>query len=206
MKNNKFLYLITGILIGGLSVGILIYSNIGKVQSSISIKDQRNNAIQNSDMIDTHFIEQMIPHHEDAITMSELALEKGVNPEVRELAENIITSQTKEIEQMRAWYKDWFGKEVPSDASVMSHHGMMSGGMHMGMMGGDADMQNLESAEDFDREFVEQMIPHHQMAVMMANMLKNSTEREEMKKLSEDIISAQTSEIDMMRDWLESWE
>jgi len=209
MKNNKYLYLLVGILIGVIGVSVFNYSNFSINRYPVGMMGQRNNTVQNSDAIDAHFIEQMIPHHEDAITMSELALEKAVRPEVKELAENIITSQTKEIDQMKVWYKKWFEKEVPQDASIMGMHGMMGSArqnsMHMGMMGGDADIENLESAEDFDREFVEQMIPHHQMAVMMAYMLKNSTERAEMKKLSEDIISAQTSEIDMMRNWLEAW-
>jgi uncharacterized protein (DUF305 family) len=209
MKNNKYLYLLAGILIGVIGVWVLNYSNIGITRNPAGMMGQRNNIVQNSDVIDAHFIEQMIPHHEDAITMSELALEKATKPEVKELAQNIITSQTKEIEQMSAWYKDWFGKEVPQDASTMGMHGMMGSArpnsMHMGIMGGDADIESLENSEDFDREFIEQMIPHHQMAVMMANMLVNSTKREEMKNLGENIIETQSSEIELMRNWLEAW-
>ena len=77
--------------------------------------------------------------------------------------------------------------------------------MHMGMMGDESDMASLEQADDFDKTFVEEMIPHHQMAVMMATMLKNGTTRPEMKKLAEDIISAQTKEIDQMRSWYKIW-
>ena len=77
--------------------------------------------------------------------------------------------------------------------------------MHMGMMGDESDMTRLEQAEDFDRAFVEEMIPHHQMAVMMATMLKNGTNRSEMKKLADEIIAAQNSEINQMRDWLKNW-
>ena len=50
------------------------------------------------------------------------------------------------------------------------------------------------------------MIPHHQMAVMMASMLEDGTTRSEMKKLADDIITAQTDEIDQMRGWLKEWE
>ena len=49
------------------------------------------------------------------------------------------------------------------------------------------------------------MIPHHQMAVMMANMLASSTNRPEMKKLAQDIIIAQTKEINQMREWYKAW-
>ena len=78
-------------------------------------------------------------------------------------------------------------------------------GMHGGMMGDDSDMTNLEKASDFDKEFLEEMIPHHQMAVMMATMLKNGTEKPEMKKLADEIIAAQNSEINQMRGWLKNW-
>ena len=203
-SDNKYLFLIVGIFIGAIGVWVLIYSN-PNLERSPGMMGQ-SKSIQNSDAIDAHFIEQMIPHHEDAITMSELALERAQREEVKELAQNIIDSQSKEITQMKTWYKDWFGKDVPEDIIVMGQHGMMGGGMHMGIMGTDADIDTLGNAEDFDREFVEQMIPHHLMAVMMGNMLENSTQRPEMKKLAEDIITAQTSEIDLMRGWLADWE
>ncbi len=206
-ENNKYLYLLAGILIGAIGIWLLNYSNPNLVRSPMGMMAAENVVTQNSDTIDAHFIEQMIPHHEDAITMSEIALVKATKPEVKELAQNIITSQTSEIDLMREWYKDWFEKDVPTGSQVMQGHGMMGGGrMHMGMMGSEMDVDNLENSEDFDREFVEQMIPHHQMAVMMANMLENSTDRPEMKQLAEDIIAAQTSEIDLMRGWLTDWE
>ncbi len=160
-----------------------------------------------SDVLDAHFIEQMIPHHEDAITMSRLAENNAKKLEVKKLAQSIITSQNAEISQMRLWYKEWFGRELPTGEKVMKQHGMMGGssGMHMGMMGSEADKLRLETAADFDVAFIENMIPHHQMAVMMASMLKNGTTRPEMKKLADDIVTAQTSEIDDMRKWLGEW-
>ena len=138
--------------------------------------------------------------------MAELALQELQRSEIRGLAEDIINSQGAEIDQMKAWYKDWFGRELPTGDQVMQHHGMMSGGgMHMGMMGTQADVERLEEAADFDKAFIEHMIPHHQMAVMMASMLKNGTERPEMEKLADDIIAAQTREIDQMREWYTAW-
>ena len=78
-------------------------------------------------------------------------------------------------------------------------------GMHMGMMGNETDVKRLEQAADFDKAFIEEMIPHHQMAVMMASMLKQGTQRPEMRQLADDIISAQTREIDQMRQWYDAW-
>ncbi|MEK7616218.1 MAG: DUF305 domain-containing protein [Patescibacteria group bacterium] len=190
MNKQIIIALIVGVIIGGFVwEGIRSDSWNGMMGSS------------NMNSIDRHFIEQMIPHHDDAITMAELALTRAKRPEIKNLASAIIEAQTTENNQMREWYRDWYGQEVPATNTGMMGHGQM----HGGMMSGDADFSNLETSTDFDRDFIREMIPHHQMAVMMASMLIGSTERPEMKKLGADIISAQTREIDQMRSWYESW-
>jgi len=154
-----------------------------------------------SETIDRHFIEEMIPHHNGAIAMAELALERSKRPDILSLAEGIIESQTRENAEMRTWYEDWFGTQVPIEGeNTTSGMGMMDrGGMHMMSMEGDID--KLRSAEDFDLEFIRQMIPHHEMAIMMARMLVAGSSREEMQKLADQIITSQSREIDMMRNW-----
>jgi uncharacterized protein (DUF305 family) len=57
---------------------------------------------------DEAFIDAMIPHHQSAIEMAEVAYEKSKNPRIKELAENIMSAQKREIEQMKQWRKDWF--------------------------------------------------------------------------------------------------
>jgi len=153
--------------------------------------------------IDRHFIEQMIPHHNDAILMAEIALKKAEHQEIKMLAESIKRTQSEENAKMREWYKSWYDTDVPENASGMG----MGGGMMMngGMMGDATDMVKLESAKPFDKEFIEQMIPHHQMAIMMATMLLRGTEREETKALAQAIIAAQSREFDQMRSWYRSW-
>lgn len=215
MKDDKLKYGLGGLLIGAILVWLttmtIVNANIVGLMGMMGYRNTNQaGVIQNSNTIDAHFIEQMIPHHEDAITMAKLAQTKAKRPEVKQLAEAIITSQGNEIDQMKTWYIDWFGKDVPTNSQVMNQHGMMGSArqnsMHMGMMGDASDMTNLEQATDFDKEFVQEMIPHHQMAVMMATMLKNGTERPELKKLADDIITAQTKEIDQMRQWLKNWQ
>lgn len=146
--------------------------------------------------IDQHFIVQMIPHHEGAIAMAKIALARSKRPEILSLANGIIEAQQKEIDDMGGWYESWYGSTPPEG-------GM--GGMHMGGMEGDTTVLTTVSAAEFDREFMEQMIPHHEMAIMMAQMLRASTERSEMKQLADNIISSQVREIAMMRSWLKSW-
>ncbi|MFC2145262.1 DUF305 domain-containing protein [Actinomycetota bacterium] len=145
--------------------------------------------------LDRQFIEEMIPHHEDAVLMAELALTKSDNEELIKLAENIKREQSREIEEMRSWYKLWYGTDVPEYV----------GGMSQGMMSGGTDLESLENAELFDKEFIEQMIPHHQMALMMVSMMLQGTEREEMKELAQDIVRTQTEEINQMNDWYNEW-
>ncbi|MEK7176850.1 MAG: DUF305 domain-containing protein [Patescibacteria group bacterium] len=195
--DNSIKYLGAGIV--GVILGILIapwfntYPMMGTRQASI-ITGQN---------IDRHFIEEMIPHHEGAISMAKLALERSKRQEILSLAQGIIEAQERENKDMRGWYADWFGG-TPSYSSGMG--GMMGhGSMGMSMMGMEGDLGQLRAAEDFDLEFISQMIPHHEMAIMMARMLAVSTDREEMKTLADNIITSQSSEIQMMRGWYDAW-
>ena len=205
MKNNKLVLVIIGAIIGGFLVWIVMTSTSDSLISRM-MTGQNTNRMEFSAM-DAHFIEQMIPHHEDAITMAKVAQQKGQHPEIKTLANNIIVSQSEENTKMKSWYKEWFKRELQTGSEVMEYHGMMSNtsGMHMGIMGDESDIEELGQAIEFDKVFIEQMIPHHQMAIMMASMLKGGTTRPEMKKLAEDIITAQTKEIDQMRQWYKSW-
>lgn len=211
MNNETVKYAIGGAIIGGLIVwfSTMGYVNTGTYGMPMMGWNRQNTQayVGRTNSIDSHFIEQMIPHHEDALTMAQLAQTKATRPEIKQLAQNIIDSQSKEIANMKSWYKTWFGKEVPEGDDVMGGHGMMGkSGMHMGMMGDETDVADLENSQDFDRDFIRHMIPHHQMAVMMAQMLKNSTEKSEMEKLADDIIKSQSAEIEQMRGWYSEWE
>lgn len=147
--------------------------------------------------IDRNFIEQMIPHHEDAIVMAQLASQKAEHEQIKTLAANIITNQSSENDLMKTYYKKWFGTEVTTSAA-----GKMNGSQ---MMSSQAGIDRLDAAADFDEAFLAEMTEHHQMGVMMANMLDARTNRPEMKKLAEDIITSQTKEINDMRLWQQQW-
>jgi uncharacterized protein (DUF305 family) len=100
---------------------------------------------------------------------------------------------------MKVLYQNWFGKTVPQDDGMMMG---MGGVMHMGNQ---QDLDTLKNSPDFDKAFIEQMIPHHQMAIMMVRMLKSGTNRPEMKQLAENIISSQIREIKEMQSWYNAW-
>lgn len=202
MNQENLVYGLVGILVG-IILAVLFVPAWGGMMGYRSMMGIGNNNMVAGSM-DAHFIEQMIPHHEDAITMAGLALQKAQHPEIKQLAQDINRTQGEEIQKMKDWYKAWYGKDVP-DLFASAGHGMGSGRMHMGMMGDATDMERLKIAADFDKAFIEEMIPHHQMAVMMAQMLERTTNRSEMKQLAKDIIEAQTREINAMRDWYREW-
>ena len=183
--------------IGGIVVGLVLASVFGGTIFS----GYRNGGMMGN--IDKHFIEQMIPHHEGAVAMAKLALEKSKRQEIKTLANAIITGQTKEIGDMTLWYKNWFGKDVPKVSTGMMGGGMMSGsGMHMG---GQEDIYALQTATDFDKAFLEAMIPHHQLALMMVQMLESGTNRPEMIQLAKNITVSQSKEIKDMQGWYQEW-
>jgi uncharacterized protein (DUF305 family) len=59
---------------------------------------------------DLRYIDRMIRHHQNAVTMSEDAVKKAQHPELKQFAQNIINTQSKEITQMETWRKQWYGK------------------------------------------------------------------------------------------------
>ena len=216
MENKQLTAGVLGLVIG-LLLTAFVYPGWGYDDRWDSMMGSRRGMMSGQNMmsgevsqnIDQHFIEQMIPHHEDAVAMANVALERSTRPEIRSLANGIIEAQEREISKMREWYREWFGKEVPAGSSLSTPGhmmgGMTAGGMHGGMMGDTSDLSRLQSADDFDKAFIEEMIPHHQMAVMMGQMLAVSTERVEMRELADQIITSQSREIEMLRSWYQTW-
>jgi uncharacterized protein (DUF305 family) len=134
------------------------------------------------------FAQMMIPHHSQAVTMSELALANTTNPEILSLVTAIRDAQAPEIAQMQSWLEQ-------SDYS-----GTHAGHMDMGGMLSDEELAELSAATGptFDRLFLKGMIAHHEGAIEMLSMIKNST-NSEVKKLSADILTSQSAEIEAMK-------
>ena len=134
------------------------------------------------------FASMLIPHHSQAVTMSELALSNSTNPEVLALATAIRDAQGPEITQMQSWLDE-------SNYSESESHSMDMGGMMS-----EEDLATLASAkgETFDRLFLEGMIAHHEGAIQMAEMVKDST-NSEVKMLFTNIVASQSAEIEAMK-------
>jgi len=150
---------------------------------------------------DVMFAQMMIPHHQQAVEMSDLLLAKSdADPRVRELAQQIKDAQGPEITQMTGWLEGWGAEVTPMEG--MDHGGHGGSGMD-GMMS-DADMQELEAANgaDASRLFLEGMVRHHEGAVAMAETEVSDGENPDAIALAKQIVATQQQEITVMKDLL----
>ena len=146
---------------------------------------------------DVMFAQMMIPHHQQAIEMSDLMLAKtDSNAQVLDLAQRIKDAQTPEIVQMSAWLDGW---GVPTAPSMSGNHGGMGGGMMT-----QADMDDLKNAtgDDAAELFLRGMIEHHQGAIDMAESEIDHGQNPEVKQLANNIATSQQAEIDQMKKLL----
>ncbi len=159
------------------SVLLVAFLAVGCVQTESGFSPQEQN-----------FAEMMIPHHQQAIEMADLALQKSENEEVIALATQIKAAQDPEIVEMSSW----------PGVNPEAHMGHAMDGMLS-----DDEMQELREADSlqFDRLFVQGMIKHHQGAIDMADEVKNS-DNEVVSNLARSIISTQRDEIQLMEDLL----
>ncbi len=158
---------------------------------------------------DVMFAQHMLPHHQQAIEMSDVVLAKqGVDPRVTGLATEIKAAQGPEIKQMQDWLRQWGNPPMPPMTTEEGHGGHDMEGMSgdgMGMMS-DADMTALNSAQgvEVSRLFLTGMITHHEGAIDMAQ-----TEIEDGKfapavEMARAIVKTQQQEIDTMKGILET--
>lgn len=140
--------------------------------------------------VDRAFVADMVPHHESAIEMAEIAQERGKSEFVKQLADDIAASQTKEISVMRR------------EDAALETAGVEPGtlGVPDHMKGMDDDPAKLKTAEPFDQAFIKMMLPHHEGAVEMAKVEIAKGEDPELKAVAQDIIDAQQREITAMKE------
>ena len=149
----------------------------------------------NGEYSDRAFIDAMVPHHEGAVDMAQVALKRAEHPEISKLAEEIISAQRAEVEL--------FGKirerEYGSAESTMEMNEQDMEAMGM------SDTRKLAQADPFDRAFIDEMIPHHESAIAMAEVARQKTEDPEIRKIATGIVSAQEQEIEQMKQWRRQW-
>ena len=149
---------------------------------------------------DVMFAQMMIPHHQQAVEMADIALSnQGASQQVRQLATQIKAGQDPEIQKMGGWLQSW-GAALPT--SGMGHHDM-GGTPAQGMMT-QADMDQLKAADGvtFDKQWVTMMTAHHEGAITMAKQVLATTQNPDVKTLAEAVVEAQTKEIATMKGLL----
>jgi uncharacterized protein (DUF305 family) len=136
------------------------------------------------------YLTQMIPHHVEAIQVATVLQARSPRTEMREFAATIIATQRAEVRQMEAWLADWY----PGRETNVAYRPMMR------------DLSGL-TGDDVDRTFLEDMIPHHMMAVMMSQQLITRTlaVHWEVNPFAATIRDRQHAEIRMMSLWLREW-
>ena len=148
---------------------------------------------------DAMFAQMMIPHHEQAIVLAEIAENptSGASPEVTSLAAQIKSTQGPEVELMKSFLTHW---DVPVvDPGSMDHGSMDHGSKMKGMLSVEelAKLSTL-SGKVFDKEWMLAMIAHHEGAIEMAQTVEQSGKNLEVQALAKTIISGQQVEIDQM--------
>jgi uncharacterized protein (DUF305 family) len=149
---------------------------------------------------DTMFAQMMIPHHAQAVEMSDMMLaKKDIPVEVTALAQKIKAAQAPEIETMTGWLRSWNEPTKAASGHDMSSHGAVMGGMMS-----DDDMKKLDAAKGTEaaKLFLTQMTAHHQGAIMMAKGEETGGQNADAVALAKTIAAAQQKEIQEMNDLL----
>ncbi|SDG07559.1 Uncharacterized conserved protein, DUF305 family [Blastococcus aurantiacus] len=190
-------------LAAALVAGSLVLAACGEDTSdaagstSASSSQPSANASESADVehndADIAFASGMVPHHEGAIEMAQLAPGRALDPLVLELASRIEAAQGPEIGILNGWLAEW---DAEADMGGMNHGGMESddmGGMDI------TALMNATGAE-FDRLFLQQMITHHRGAVEMAETELDQGRNSDALALAETIRDTQVGEIAEMEE------
>jgi uncharacterized protein (DUF305 family) len=163
-------------------VAFLILLLLAVSLSLIFFKEEPAGALSKSEI---NFLTMMIPHHEQALEMTDLVYERSEDPEIRSLADQISQAQGPEIAQMKSWLQSAGIKEIKSSDHM---HGMLT----------EKEMQELKNSSGlaFDKLFLQGMIRHHQGAIDMVSLTAGS---KKLESFGAEIFSAQKLEIDEMR-------
>ena len=209
MKNSTLVILgvslatVLLILIGMIGYIIFLLSNNGSSQqnfqnrsggmmgSEIMGSGMMNSGMMHATIESEHdFLVHMIAHHQEAVASATILKEKTDRNEMKNFADDIIKTQTAEIEQMKIWLEIWY----PNQDHQVNYQPMMR------------DLTGLQG-DALDQAFLQDMIFHHMDAVMMSQQLITSGygDHQEIIPFAETIRDTQRNEIHMMRNWLAEW-
>lgn len=141
---------------------------------------------------DLKFVEQMIPHHQQAVQLADLAETRAEDEEVRSIAMDISFIQAIEVEELQGWLLDW---GISHGTDDHDDHGDMAG------MLTDEELQSLDAASgtDFDLLFSQLMVKHHEGAIDAARSVLNDGKSADVKGFAESVIETQTAELEELQ-------
>ncbi|MFI7424502.1 DUF305 domain-containing protein [Nonomuraea sp. NPDC049684] len=135
------------------------------------------------------YLSQMVPHHQDAIAAAR-QLQRSSRPEMRQLGQSIVTTQTAEVARMKGWLRQWYPQSpAPSPSGTTM-----------------PDLSGL-SGNQLDKAFLQHMIPHHMMAIMMSQQLLVHGEalHPQVADFARKVRDDQRAEVATMRRYLVQW-
>jgi len=151
--------------------------------------DNSSDGASTANSVDRAFVAQMIPHHKSAVQMATIAQRRGSSAFVKQLADDIVRTQSAEIDTMRSADRRLEAAGVKRGTLGVPRH----------MMGMGGDVASLNTAKPFDAAFIRMMLPHHEGAVTMAKSELERGKDPALRKLARNIVSAQQREIGQMR-------
>lgn len=170
---------------------LILFMSMLVLPQSESIASTHSKSLQNLGFNEIMFAQMMIPHHKQAISMTQIAIKKSKNQEILKLSRAIIKAQNAEVLKLTYWLK------ATKSSMNMDHEMPMNG-----MLSDEefAELNRLVGTQ-FDKKFLELMIKHHQGALEMLDLLSGAKNKEA-RNLANEIKSAQSSEIASMKKML----
>lgn len=164
-------------------------------QGSMQMSDMSSMLMVDGEYSDERFIDLMVPHHEGAVEMAEVALDGNAErEEIIQLSEEIVRTQNTEIEELTSIKQEEFGTtEIPETSEGDTQM--------MGM----SSPEELAQADPFDLAFIDDMTPHHESAIDMAEVALAESENPRIQEIAQEIITGQERELAQMQQWREEW-
>ena len=175
-------------------------------------------AVPKADSVDVGFAQDMTVHHEQAVQMAAWERDHTTDPQLRQLAYDIETGQSRQIGHMQGWLALWDAAALPSGPHMkwmtangsgqMSHSGMAAGAMpgmdRMPGMATDDELRRLRasSGQALDVLFLQLMLRHHAGGTGMLQYAAQYAAIPDVRSLSEQMLKAQTTESEYMHQLL----
>jgi uncharacterized protein (DUF305 family) len=153
--------------------------------------DQADKPKVRANETDMAFVTEMIPHHERGVDAADLALTRAKHPQIRRSARELLQFQSTELANMR----------VVRD--VLGEAGVEAG--DLGVPRTQLDPRELRHATDFDRAYIDQMIPHHELAIRMGSAEREQGIHADLRRTATDVSDLARFQIRQMKRWRRAW-